>query len=166
MKDFKIDLLCDELFDRPKMSFRLRELIEDYVIEHILVPNRIIVGGKWRVELHVYFDTDIDIDMDLLPPFSFIDLKLKTYPIYAYLGKINEAEDTVAAFVSCLIDCVSLFLVSNYKKVTVQQLEKLKDIVDSEAIKSIQYPASFEEQRYVRDDSPIVREMYLSKFGK
>jgi hypothetical protein len=78
-------------------------------------------------------------------------LKFKTIWVGCYSTELNEKIEP-NEYANIVYDMIGAFLVSKYKKITKEIMDKNKAGMDYELIKKYKYPASFDDQKYVLDD--------------
>ncbi|QEE49740.1 hypothetical protein FUA48_09125 [Flavobacterium alkalisoli] len=157
MYNFKLDLLYGkEYFDlRPKVSYKVKEYIEDFFVEMFFTEKKIIVNNKVTSLLQISFFIDKTKEyITLLPPTVYKSYNTKAFPIMVgYVDKFQVSKNTNLDFAYMLFDIVSEFLLVNYKKVKPEELKILKEQIDIDYLSKIVYPAPFEEQLFVGDNN-------------
>jgi hypothetical protein len=97
-----------------------------------------------------------------LPPSTYKNENIKAYPIMiSYTNRIDKAKNINIEFAMILYEAVTVFLVTHFKKVSKEELEELKAKLDIHYLSSIIYPAPFNEQRFVGDDSITSETFYI-----
>jgi len=162
-KRFSINTYCEDILDRPKVSFQIREYIEDFVIENILTKKKIIVNSKWNIILAISFlDREYNQgSIDVLPPSTFSDINVKQFTVVApYKKRLKEGNLSVE-FGLYLFEIISVFLIENYKKIDEGFLTSIKKSIDKDYLQTIPYPVDFDLQKYITDNDPNVKNKYI-----
>ncbi len=165
MNKLTIDTLYDkeDFLKRPKVSYKIREYIEGFFLNVVLREKKIIVNTKWNTLLQMSFFIDANEDYIIsLPPSTYKNESIKAYPIMiSYTSRIDKAKNINVEFAMILYEAVTEFLVTHFKKVSKEELEELKVKLDVNYLSSIIYPAPFNEQRFVGDDSITSETFYI-----
>ncbi|KGO78609.1 hypothetical protein Q763_17640 [Flavobacterium beibuense F44-8] len=165
MHNFKMDLLYHKAnFDlRPKVSYKLKEYIEDFFVKALFTEKKIIVNSKFSTLLQVSFFIDKKEEYIVcLPCTVYKDMNIKAFPIMvSYIDKFHESKNVNLDFANMLFDVVSEFLLSNYKKIKFEDLKSLREEIDKDYLSKIIYPAPFNEQCFIGDDNMNDKKKYL-----
>lgn len=155
MKDkrFSINLYCDNVLDRPKASYKVVEYIETFIYDNILLEKKIIIKSKWNVVLGISFlERDYNQKtITVLPPNIFSELNAKQYVVIApYKNRLSKGNLSVE-FGLYLFEIASVFFTEYFKKIKIEELEKMKYLLDIDYLSGIKYPAEFSDQKYIDD---------------
>lgn len=55
MGEFKISQSSTSFLDRPSISYLVREYLEKFTLENLLIKKGIIITSKWNIDLVVVF---------------------------------------------------------------------------------------------------------------
>lgn len=153
MKKFSIDILYSKnnSIPRPDVSFKVVEYIEEFFIENVFIPKKIVFNTKTNFLLQITIFTDHNLTYIKSLPFSFYkNENIKAFPIMICIkDRISKSNNKNVEFGLILFEAISEFLVTHYKKITRNELEDLKVNLNLHYISSINYPATQEEQRFI-----------------
>jgi hypothetical protein len=169
MQKLSIEHICDDLENRPKVSYEIRKYIEDYIMTEVLKKKNIIAKTKYDIALNIIFsstgDTKNYADYLILKPRISKQNQLKSYSIYVPFN-ISRYPKPVDAYVEVLLNAICFFLEKTFKTLESFDFEELYRKVDMEYIRNIPYPAEFAEQKYIGDSSLVSKiEMNYSPNG-
>lgn len=151
---FLIKLSCNSYIDRPPISYKAIEYLQEFIVKNLLTPKKVIVGTKWKIWLSACFVKPSNYGpkgLHLYKPFTVSSDHVKIYPIDIPLIEIQSSNNAFKKTVDLLLDAIELFLTDNYKKMTQQTISEEYKKIDWEYILSIPYPAEVSEQRYIGD---------------
>ena len=167
MNKITIDTLYDkeDYFKRPKVSYKIREYIEEFFLKEVLNEKKIIVNNKVDTLLQMSFFIDANEDYIIsLPPSTYKNENIKAYPIMiSYSNRIENAKNINIEFAMILYEAVTEFLVTHFKKVSREEMEGLKVKLDLDYLSTIIYPAPFKEQRFVGDNSIVSETFHIGR---
>lgn len=151
---FLIELSCNSYIDRPPISYKAIEYLQEFIETNLLAPRKIIVGTKWKIWLSACFVKPSNYGpkgLHLYKPMSVSSDYVKIYPIDIPLIEIQSSDNAFKKTVDLLLDAAELFLIQTYKKMTQQAIREEYKKIDWEYILSLPYPAEVSEQRYIGD---------------
>jgi hypothetical protein len=162
---FNIVQLDDGKGERVPVSYKIREYFDRFILEEILIPNKIIVADKWHHKIAIQFDYDntnwigisdkiIAIEgVTLFPSRTFASDRIKSYGLLFSYSKISDSSNPSQEYTKLIFDGLKLFFQTNFKKVSKDLLDRLEKKIDYTYLNSLPYPASFEEQKYEGDNN-------------
>lgn len=156
----KFEMYADELHNRPPVSHKVREYLEELIHTHLLVPNKLVVNQKWNIVLGIYF-VDDEEEIVILPVNTFADISVKSATVFIPNRKNGSSLNYMEYYVAALLDVVRLFLTRNYKTFHDELMANVTSAINRKHIDSIPFPATFDEQLYV-GDTEVIRAKYES----
>ena len=141
---------------RPPISWKVRDYLEDFIIENVLNEKQIIVSSQWTIHLHCFF-------LKHSPRFNYEHIHflnkprtvkqdmVKTYEIMIPDKLINESENKYERTIELMYEAVSIFITTVYKKVSKEFMNNLWKQVDMKYLLSLPYPAEVKDQKYLTD---------------
>lgn len=141
---------------RPPISWKVRDYLEDLVIENVLQEKRIVVSSQWTIHLHCFFcrpaprynDEHISF---FNKPRTVKENMVKIYQIMIPEKLINESENKYERTIELMYEAVSVFLTTTYKKVSKEFMGELWKEADMKYLLTLPYPANIKDQRYLTD---------------
>ena len=152
-KYFFIKKVCSEE-NRPQYSYKVDEYFEDFVRKNILEAFDILQDGQSKLILSImYFAKQANSPegISIYEPSTVAEEKLTFYPVSINLEDVYKDGTPLENIISLYYQVISLFFLSNYKKVFREYILQLKEKLDWDYLLSLPYPASFSEQKYVAD---------------
>ena len=141
---------------RPPISWRVRDYLEDFIIENVLNKKQIIVSSQWTIHLHCFF-------CKLSPRFNYDHIRfyakprtvkendVKIYEIMIPEKLIIESKNKYEKTIELMYKAISIFLTTTYKKVSQEFMNELWQKVDMKFLLTLPYPAKVKEQKYLTD---------------
>lgn len=182
MNNIIIDRYSEDILNRPRVSYKISEYVWDYIYANLLVKNKILTNNKFRYRFFLTFDK-LNLDKKYFFRESLYNFneetKFSSEPQFrtrkdlksANLGILSTLigpEISPIDYSNIVYDAFGSFLIINFKKVTKDSLDALKENLDYGLIKNFPYPAPFEDQKYAIDESIIdgvvIKDMYLEKW--
>jgi len=188
MTKFNIDALVllekDKVCNRPRISFKVREYVWTYIYDNILKPKKVLIDEKYlynltlnldkfNPEIHKFFTNS---------PYNSEENKYRPEPKFRIFEKTNKTavirvisvfsdkNISPTEYANLIYDGFGSFLINISKKITKEILDEHKPRMDYDYINSFKFPAPFEEQKYIGDNSEIggvsTKEVYESCNGK
>jgi hypothetical protein len=162
--DNKLDIKL--LYKRPRIDYRISEYIVDYINKTILEPNKIMQTGNYDICLsfafyqaeyhrfHEYniFDTENTKYSLHLSNRTENGIKYKDIWIGCYSTDLTE-DIKPKSYASIVYDMIGVFLTNKYKKITKEIMDNNRNGIDNNYIKNFKFPAFFENQKYLFDDT-------------
>jgi hypothetical protein len=153
---FNISYSCTSMTERPPISYKVREYLEDFIVENLLKKKKIIIGTKWRVDLSISF---IQESARYKSDYIFTPKGAKTvssegvkiFEVLVPLKLIKEAENPHLKAIELTYESVASFFTREYKKITLSLMTELWNSVDKGYLLSLPYPAPLIDQKYVSD---------------
>lgn len=142
--------------NRPPISYKVIEYLENQVSENLLKLKKIIVNGSWEIHLVLTFCQETEryksdyIFLAKLPRTVTVD-KIKIYEALIPMKLIVNSKEPYKKTIELIFEAIKIFLTTNYKKVTKSDFDKLWEKIDHEYLLSLPYPAPIKEQRYLTD---------------
>lgn len=163
---FKIKHFCDELYYRPKISSKACLYFEKWVINSVIQPYKLFTRSKWDHELGVIFKIKDDFgNIVVLPSNKYKAENIQSWTVLIPIKNFDDAEHPYEIYAHLIFTAIKNYLIDNQKKITATEIDPLWNTIDLDFLNCLPYPAPFEEQKYVGDDNPIVKKIYLDKFG-
>jgi len=165
--DLKLDL--NLLYKRPRVDYRISEYVFEYINKTILEPKKIMDTGNYEIclafsfydkNIYKYFDDNVyntdDTKYSLTPISSMTKngIKYKCIWIGCYSIKNNE-KIVPKEYASISYDMIGAFLVNKFKKITKEIMDNNKNGMDMNFIEKFEFPAFFENQKYLADDEDV-----------
>jgi len=144
---------------RPAVSFKVREYLASFITDGILREKGLVVTGAWNVVLGMIFlaegkvyesDKILFIKKD---PAIIRSEMVKLYEIIIPLKLIRESDDLLFTTVQLMYEALTIFLTTTFKSIKRDEIDDLWMQVDLDYIFSIEFPAPFNEQKYVGDSN-------------
>lgn len=141
---------------RPPISCKIREYFVQFLVENLLKEKKIILGGKWHINIAIYFVGEGRLGL----PKSIVMAKnprtvsaesTKIYEILIPIRPIQESEAPLIKTIELMYEAMVVFFTTTYKKVTKDFMNELWRRVDLKFLLSLPYPAPIEDQKYVGD---------------
>jgi hypothetical protein len=163
----------DDLLTRPRVSHKISEYIVEFIDVNILVPLKIMQGGKFDFELTLDFDKFLPDrhKINSVSPYTTHNKKFITPNRFRTVDKIikwaylsvctTTLDENIRPKEYALLayELVGSFLIKNFKKITKDILDKHQENLDFNYIESFPFPASFEDQKYSLDESTYSKGM-------
>lgn len=150
---FTISQICTAN-DRPPISHKVRDYFVQFIIEEVLIPQKIILSAEWNIQLAMMFmpgDESGPSRVDVFEPDIYEDIKLKVYPVVIPLDAIHQAEDPYLKTIELMYEGIFLFFTSFYKNISGHYMQALWEKINFDYLFSLPYPADITEQQYVGD---------------
>lgn len=138
--------------ERPPISYKISEYLESFIIENVLIPQKIILGGKWNIWLSFMFFNGGRFGpsgVHIYKPTTVRSDNVKLYPIQIPIVEISNSENPALRTIELLYEGITLFFVTHFKKIDLSFISDLWQSVDISYLLSLPYPAKEKEQRYV-----------------
>lgn len=167
MRKYSIDCLCDEIEYRPRVSYKIRYYIFDFVMKHIVFPKNIMQKDKFDyfvAFILVPFTENEENEVVIWDKWKLYG-KEKTLHISIFNHSIN-ANVKPAEFALIIYEALAIQFVKIYKKIEKEDFEKAKKHIDYDFINSLPYPASFNDQKYTFDDNPQYMYEYMALYNE
>jgi hypothetical protein len=161
----------ENLLIRPRVSFRVSELIFEFVNERVLEPQDIMQSSKFNYTLVLAFHRGLPSRLrNHFGPYNTpqrIYLSQKGFTIFdktqkiAHLSVYGEDIDEKLSpqeYSRLVFEMLADFLLNNFKSVRQERLEQAWAEFNFLQLDQFQFPASFEEQRYVMDQDKYMTE--------
>jgi hypothetical protein len=141
---------------RPPISWKVRDYLEDFVIENVSKEKQIIVASQWSIHLHCFF-------CKFSPRFNYEGISfydkprivkqnmIKTYEIMIPEKLIDDSENKYEKTIELMYEAISIFLTATFKKVSPEFMKDLWSSIDMNYLLSLPYPAELKEQKYLTD---------------
>ena len=189
--DNNVEMLCK----RPRVDYRISEYLFDFINQHILTEKRLCKTGTYDFTLFLkvfnpeehkfFFDNPYDTEFTKYAPSIRHSIKSKINEIFCSSALFN-AQMTAKEYVAIVYDMFAFYFILRYKKLTKALFDELKQKIDYDYVNSFEFPATFENQKYILDDSSIginpvydkkqrewvserifcIKDEYLKYFGK
>lgn len=168
----------EDLLKRPRVSYKISEYVLDFINREILKPNRILQSEKYLYSFTLSFSFQIPTRrINYISPYITDKLKFSTHKGFTTFEKTtkkafldvssNDIDENISPSEYALIvyTVFADYLLLNYKKLRKETFDKLFEKLDFNEINAHTYPAPFEEQRYVLDESGYVKDSddYVNK---
>lgn len=159
---FKIFQSCSDK-ERPPISYKVREYFEEFISENVFSKMKIAVGGKWQIILSIHFTEGgkkvLFKRMALSKGVTTVTTEnKKIYDLFILTDEIKKSFNPQRTTIDLMYEAITLFLTSTYKKVTLDFMVKLQKQIDMSYLLSLDYPAPFEEQKYLLDEQLFKKE--------
>ena len=141
---------------RPPISYKLREYFVNFLTDSLFKKKKIIIGGKWHINLAIYFvgEGRLGLPKNIVMaknPRTVSAEMTKLYEILVPVKPIQESERPFLKTIELMYEALTVFFTTTYKKVTKEFMDELWNQVDIDYLLSLPYPAPLEDQKYVGD---------------
>lgn len=141
---------------RPPISWKVRDYLEDFIIENVLMEKQIVVSSQWTIHLHCFFCKpsprfNYDYVHFYAKPQTVKENMVKIYEIMIPEKLINESKNKYEKTIELMYDAISIFLTATYKKVSKEFMNELWQQVDMKYLLALPYPAKVKDQKYLTD---------------
>jgi hypothetical protein len=147
--------LIIELLHEKETRVPVSKFIHKYIVrkatEEILEKRKIIVNSNWDYHLHFVITETEDNYIDIMPPNTYVNDKVKTAGVLVPYSKIVDGENDVKNFIDALLDGVEMFLIMLFKRVKAEDILRFRKSIDFEFLLKYPYPEKIENQEYVGD---------------
>ncbi|MBP1989614.1 hypothetical protein [Paenibacillus eucommiae] len=186
------DGICkpDIMFRRPRVDYRISEYIWSFLESKLLLPKKILQKNSMAITLFMrpinkhhkfFYDSAYNTETKKFHP-AMRGSKLKDISISCSYNGFNEKMPP-AEYADIVYDMYCSFLVDSFKKITKEECDELKGMLDFDVIHSFEFPATFDNQKYsgdgggyggrtvnwIVDEKAIpynYRETYINQFGE
>lgn len=152
---FKILLSCDSYKKRPQISYKIREYLAKFITENLLKEKKLVVGGKWKINLGLIFLTEGKYGPKYIKmansPRTIRSDGIKLYEIVIPLKLIEESDKQLLKTIELIYESLKIFFTTTFKKITPEFMDELWKKIDLDYLLCLPYPAPLEEQKYVGD---------------
>ncbi|MCC6185557.1 MAG: hypothetical protein IT256_00240 [Chitinophagaceae bacterium] len=141
---------------RPPISWKVRDYLEDFIIENVLNEKQIVVSSHWTIHLHCLFCKPSPRfnyeDIHFYPkPRTVKENMVKIYEIMIPEKLILESKNKYEKTIELMYEAISIFLTTTYKKISEDFMSDLWHKVDMKYLLTLPYPAKVKEQKYLTD---------------
>ncbi len=149
---FKIIQIVDEEKDRVEVSHEVLRYFEKFITNEILIPYNIIINSNWDIvfAISLVYETSNNKPI-VLPPNSFTKDKIKSYTIITPVKEILNSKRVIINYINMVYEAIIVFFTTNYRKIKREDLVVLKNKIDLEKLLSLEYPATYSNQKYEED---------------
>lgn len=169
-KKIRLKIICDHPAERPRIDHRVLIALEELILNEILLPKKIIVNSS--------YDHKMILSISINNPVGEIDVLLEniqtrkhenakkiycTYyvpPNYALEGNQERNLEIFHVF-SRIVD---IYLAAKFKKYAAGTLLQLISERDFSFLLDYKFPALYEDQKLILDETPIQRKQYFDFF--
>jgi hypothetical protein len=150
-------VLSGNIAYRPPISQKVRTYFETFVETHVLVPHKIVIGGKWKIWFHIFFSESgpfvlfNNVALADGGPRTITSDGVKMYTGLILIDDIQTSATPYLTTIEKLYEVITLFFTTHYKKVKPAFMNGLWEKVDLDYLQSLPYPAPYEEQQYFTD---------------
>lgn len=178
------------MFRRPRVDYRISEYIWSFLESNLLMKKKILQKNNMAITLFMgpinkrhkfFYDSAYNTETKKFHP-AMRGGKLKDISISCRYHGFNEKMSPVE-YGDIVYDMYCSFLVDSFKKISKEECDELKGMLDFDLIHSFEFPAIFDNQKYSADgggyggravngivDEKAVpynyREAYINHFGK
>ena len=142
--------------ERPPISHKVKDYLIDLIIKEVLEKKNIIVNARWNIFLALYFFRKGKYGPDrvfLAKGSRTVSAEnIKIYEVIVPIQVLDTAGDKYLKTIELMFEAITLFLTSNYKKITADFMAEVWKKADLEYLHSLPYPAPFEDQKYPGDE--------------
>jgi hypothetical protein len=154
------------LYKRPRVDYRISEYVYAYINKNILKKYKIMQNGNYCICLSLKFyekgiynfieyniyNTENTIYSQHLSISTENGIKYKNIQLFCFSTELTE-NIKPKEYANMVYDMVGAFLVNKYKKITKEIMDENKNGIDYEFIGKYEYPAVFDNQKYMNDES-------------
>ncbi|MFA4870760.1 MAG: hypothetical protein WC623_21365 [Pedobacter sp.] len=163
-KPLSIEPDIELLFKRPRIDYRVSEYVFQFIDTEILQPNRVLQKGKhhfclafgiYNPEIHKFHQENPYHSDD--SKFSISKYNRKEYKdtqIACNSTLFNENISPVD-YAKIVYDMFACYLVQEFKKITKELMDSKKNDLDINCITDFDFPAKFENHKYISDNTSI-----------
>lgn len=161
---FLLEQNCHDLYKRPRVSSKIIEYFNEYVNTNILNKTSFVKVDSWSHHLLIDFDVDRE-SLIILPPTIYKKERIKSYLVLFPLNEIYQTEGVVSNYIKAIKKIIEDFVLKRLSLINKKSFEKALIGVDEDYLFSFNFPAPFDDQKYIGDGDNIKRQIYLEKFG-
>lgn len=146
------------MFRRPRVDYRISEYIWSFLESNLLIQKRILQKNSMAITLFMgpikkhhkfFYDSAYNTETKKFHP-AMRGSKLKDISISCSYNGFNE-KMSPAEYADIVYDMYCSFLVDSFKKITKEECDELKGMLDFDVIHSFEFPATFDNQKYSAD---------------
>ncbi|HEY5408670.1 MAG TPA: hypothetical protein VIJ92_16360 [Ginsengibacter sp.] len=152
---FNIYQSCTET-ERPPISYKIRAYFEKFITENVLKKKKIIIGGRWKIILAIFFSGGgpkvLYKGIGFAKGSRTVSAEnVKIYEVFILLKPIEDTKNPLLKTIELIYEAIKNFITTTYKKVNSELMDELWKQVDLDYLLSLPYPAPLSEQKYVGD---------------
>jgi hypothetical protein len=169
----------DDFLKRPRVSYKISEYVWEVINEKILNPLNILQSDKYIYGFTLSFSFGIPVNHRVLYKSPYATDKRLHVP---HKGFRTFEKTTKNAHLTVIADDVNQeiqpkeyaflvfymfadYLLYNYKKLNKELFDKTEEHIDISIVNSFSYPAPFDQQKYIADNSsPLIKDKYLNHY--
>ena len=154
------ELLCK----RPRVDYRISEYLFDFINQNILMKKKIMKSGSYSVTLFMKFLDPEKHKFVFENPYN-TDKTRFAFPVTRSIKNRNvgvfctsilfNSQMTPAEYAQIVYDMYAFYFIFRYKKLTKELFDETKKKLDYDLINSFDFPAKFDNQKYMTDESAI-----------
>ena len=155
-----VEMLCK----RPRVDYRISEYLFEFINQNILIEKKIMQTGEYDFTLFLkmfkpqehtfFFDNPYNTKQTKYTPYVNQSIKSKNIKMFC-ASLLFNAQMTPKEYVEIVYDMFALYFILRYKKLTKALFDEAKQKIDYDFVNSFEFPAIFENQKYMLDDSSI-----------
>jgi hypothetical protein len=155
-KKFEIFQSSFSISERPPISYKVREYLEDFIYQQVLLEKNIIINSKWNIQLVLAFlpETKRYKSEQISKPQKPIVVSNENIKIFEFLipmKLIDKSENKYLRTIELMFEAISVFFTSSYKKVSPTEMKHLWTLIDLDYLLKLPYPSPLTEQKYQSD---------------
>lgn len=161
----------DDLLKRPRVSYKISEYVLSYIDKEILKPAKILQSDRYIYEFTLSFSFGIPkpnkviykspfgTDKKMFIPQKGFRTSGKTTKVAQLLFIGDDIGPNILPTEYAYIIYIMLadYLLYNFKKLKKEVFDNKLEFLDTKTINSYPYPAPFEQQKYILDESGYVK---------
>lgn len=163
-KPLSIEPDIELLFKRPRIDYRISEYIFNFIDTQILQPNKVLQKGNYHLslafgiynpEIHKFHqENPYNSEVSKFRIAKYNRKEYKDIQIGCNSTLFNE-NITPIDYAEIVYDMFACYLVAEFKKITKEVMDNKKNDLDKNHIAAFEYPAKFENHKYIVDDTSI-----------
>ncbi|TDK22334.1 hypothetical protein E2F46_14195 [Luteimonas aestuarii] len=148
----------DDIGDAPKINSKVREYVWSYIYDNLLQQKEVMTDDKYDYDLtlslikfnaekHKFFtDSSFNTEINKFRPEPKFNIQgnLK-FAVLRVVSKMINNDTSPVDYANVVYDAFGSFLVLISKKITKEELDRIKEGLDYDYINGFAYPATIED---------------------
>lgn len=153
MGKFSIHLFGDRN-SKIRISKRILQYFENFVLKKILEPKKIILNAKFDIDISFMLSSDYkeNKEENIVLYHYRQTYDVKSYPISIPVDRIKESNNINIKSALLFYEGITLFFISNYKKISKEFMNDLIEEIDWDYLASLPYPAHLKDIDYAGEN--------------
>jgi hypothetical protein len=152
------------MYKRPRIDYKISEYVFDYININILKQKNIMQTGDYDIHL-LFFIHNEEAQNKEDKFYKHQHYRSRKISIMFTSTKLHE-KITPIEYANIVYDMIGFYLTNKYKKITKEIMDKNKNGMDYNYIENLNYPAVYEDQKYIGDEKENKREEYKKYYNE